>query len=67
MYSPKPPALTSAAMMATPIVMTDSVKDRLDAGFELIAFGEQPVRGHSALRVWGIAGIPAGASEAALR
>ncbi|HEX9389874.1 MAG TPA: adenylate/guanylate cyclase domain-containing protein [Usitatibacteraceae bacterium] len=53
--------------LATPIVMTDSVKDRLDAGFELIAFGEQPVRGHSALRVWGIAGIPAGASEAALR
>ena len=45
--------------LVTPIVMTDSVKERLGAGFGLIAFGEQSLRGHSALHVWGVASVPA--------
>ena len=48
--------------LATPIVMTDSVKERLGAGFELIAFGEQPLRGHSSLQVWGVGGVPTASS-----
>jgi adenylate cyclase len=45
--------------LATPIVMTETVKVRLGAGFGLIAFGEQVLRGHSPLHVWGVAGVPA--------
>ena len=41
--------------LATPIVMTESVKSRLVAEFELVAFGEQVLRGHSPLPVWGVA------------
>ena len=51
--------------LATPIVMTDSVKERLGAGFELIAFGEQMLRGHSPLQVWGVGGVPATVSGTA--
>ena len=53
--------------LATPIVMTDSVKERLGAGFELIAFGEQPLRGHSSLQVWGVGGVPTASSGVALQ
>ena len=53
--------------LATPIVMTDSVKDRLGAGFELLAFGEQALRGHSSLQVWGVGGVPTASSVVASR
>ncbi len=36
------------------IVMTDSVKSRLDGEFRLISFGVQVLRGHSPLPVWGV-------------
>ncbi len=50
--------------LATPIVMTASVKDRLGEGFDLIDFGEQSLRGHSALQVWGVGNVPTPAAVA---
>lgn len=40
--------------LGTPLVITDPVKTRLDVAFELIDFGEQALRGHSPMRVWGV-------------
>ncbi|MBL8520747.1 MAG: adenylate/guanylate cyclase domain-containing protein, partial [Betaproteobacteria bacterium] len=37
-----------------PIVLTDSVKTQLGDEFGLIDFGEQPIRGHSPMRLWSI-------------
>jgi adenylate cyclase len=45
--------------LGTPIVMTDSVKAQLPAGFELIDCGEQALRGHSSMQVWGVKAVPA--------
>ena len=44
--------------LKTPIVMTESVKSRLGAGFGLVSFGEQVLRGHSPLPVWGVETVP---------
>lgn len=44
--------------LGTTIVLTESVKSRLGAGFGLIAFGEQVLRGHSPLPVWGVENQP---------
>ncbi len=40
--------------LGTQIVMTDSVKSRLGGEFRLVSFGEQVLRGHSPLPVWGV-------------
>ena len=44
--------------LKTPIVMTESVKSRLGEGFGLVSFGEQVLRGHSPLPVWGVETVP---------
>ncbi len=44
--------------LKTPIVMTESVKVMLGKDFDLIAFGEQALRGHSAMQVWGVNAVP---------
>lgn len=43
--------------LGTPIVMTDQVKAQLSAGFEMIDFGEQALRGHSAMQLWGVKAV----------
>ena len=43
--------------LKTPIVMTDSVKALLSAGFDMIDFGEQGLRGHSAMQLWGVKAV----------
>lgn len=48
------------------IVLTGALKDKLGDAFELTDFGEQTIRGHSPMRLWGVstkglvtkAGIP---------
>ncbi len=40
--------------LGAPIVLTDSLKEQLGDAFELIDFGEQAIRGHSAMRLWGV-------------
>lgn len=40
--------------LGTPIVMTDQVKTQLSGEFEMIDFGEQALRGHSAMQLWGV-------------
>jgi adenylate cyclase len=45
--------------LGTPIVMTDSVKAQLTDGFELIDCGEQALRGHSPMQIWGVRAVPA--------
>ena len=45
--------------LGSPIVFTDSVKERLGEGFEMIDFGEQAIRGHSPMRLWGVSAVPA--------
>ncbi len=45
--------------LGKPIVFTDSVKAQLGEGFEMIDFGEQPIRGHSAMHLWGVSVITA--------
>ena len=49
--------------LGSPIVFTDSVKARLGEGFEMIDFGEQAIRGHSPMRLWGVSAVPAAAGE----
>ena len=44
--------------LGKPIVMTAAVVDKLPAGTALIAFGEQDIRGHSALALWGVELLP---------
>ena len=41
----------------SPIVLTDTVKAQLSAGFEMIDFGEQALRGHSAMQLWGVKAV----------
>ena len=43
--------------LGKPIVFTDSVKAQLGEGFEMIDFGEQAIRGHSAMRLWGVSAV----------
>ena len=43
--------------LGTPIVMTDQVKTQLPEGFDMIDFGEQALRGHSALQLWGVKAV----------
>ena len=43
--------------LGSPIVMTEQVKTELSEGFEMIDFGEQALRGHSAMRLWGIKAV----------
>ncbi len=45
--------------LGTPIVMTDSVKAQLPDGFEMIDCGEQALRGHSSMQLWGVKAVPA--------
>jgi class 3 adenylate cyclase/CHASE2 domain-containing sensor protein len=44
--------------LATPIVMTEQVRAQLPAGFEMIDCGDQVLRGHSSLQVWGVKAVP---------
>ena len=44
--------------LGTPIVLTDRVKLELPEGFEMIDFGEQALRGHSAMQLWGVKAVP---------
>ena len=44
--------------LGTPIVMTDSVKAQLPDGFEMIDCGEQALRGHSPMQLWGVKAVP---------
>jgi adenylate cyclase len=46
--------------LGKPIVFTDAVRARLDAGFDMIDFGEQLIRGHSPMRLWGVNAVLAG-------
>ena len=43
--------------LGSPIVMTAQVKAELSEGFEMIDFGEQALRGHSAMRLWGVKAV----------
>ena len=45
--------------LGTPILITESVRERLPQGFEFIDCGEQELRGHSALKLWGVKSVPA--------
>jgi len=40
--------------LGKPIVFTDSVKIQLGTEFEMFDLGEQPIRGHSPMRLWGV-------------
>ena len=42
--------------LGSPIVFTDAVKARLGSEFSMIDCGEQPIRGHSPMRLWGVQG-----------
>ena len=42
--------------LGTQIVLTESLKEQLGDAFPLIDFGEQAIRGHSAMRLWGVSG-----------
>ena len=42
--------------LGTQIVLTESLKEQLGDAFQLIDFGEQAIRGHSAMRLWGVSG-----------
>lgn len=39
------------------IVFTDSVKERLGTGFEMVDYGVQAIRGHSPMRLWGVSAV----------
>ena len=40
--------------LGAPIVLTATLKEQLGDAFELTDFGEQAIRGHSAMRLWGV-------------
>ena len=44
--------------LGTPIVMTDRVRAHLPAGFEMVDYGEQALRGHSSMKIWGVSAMP---------
>ena len=44
--------------LGTPIVLTDQVRAHLPVGFDMIDFGEQALRGHSSIRIWGVKAVP---------
>ena len=44
--------------LGQPIVFTEPVKAQLGGEFEMIDFGEQPIRGHSPMRLWSIKDSP---------
>ena len=44
--------------LGTPIVMTDPVRTQLSIGFDMINFGDQALRGHSSLQIWGVNAVP---------
>jgi len=50
--------------LGSPIVFTDAVKARLGSEFSMIDCGEQPIRGHSPMRLWGVQGQSAGVQPA---
>ena len=50
--------------IGSPIVFTDAVKARLGSEFSMIDCGEQPIRGHSPMRLWGVQGQSAGVQPA---
>ena len=43
--------------LGSPIVMTEQVRAELSEGFEMIDFGEQALRGHSPMRLWGVKAV----------
>ena len=43
--------------LGTPIVMTDQVRAQLPDGFEMIDCGEQALRGHSSMQIWGVKAV----------
>ena len=43
--------------LGSPIVMTEQVRAELSEGFEMIDFGEQALRGHTAMRLWGVKAV----------
>ncbi|MEO8386338.1 MAG: adenylate/guanylate cyclase domain-containing protein, partial [Betaproteobacteria bacterium] len=43
--------------LKSPIVLTETVKTHLPEAFELIDFGEQALRGHSAMQLWGVKAV----------
>ena len=53
--------------LGTPIVMTDQVRAQLPAGFDMIDFGLQALRGHSSLQIWGVKAVPAARPALATR
>ncbi len=42
--------------LGAPIVLTDSLKAQLGDTFAFVDFGEQAIRGHSDMHLWGVAG-----------
>ncbi|MEQ1519051.1 MAG: adenylate/guanylate cyclase domain-containing protein, partial [Usitatibacteraceae bacterium] len=44
--------------LGTPILMTEQVRAQLPAGFEMIDCGDQALRGHSSLQIWGVKVVP---------
>ncbi len=44
--------------LGNPIVFTDSVRAQLGDEFDAFDFGEQPIRGHSPMRLWSIKDSP---------
>lgn len=54
--------------LGKPIVFTESVRAQLGEGVEMLDFGEQAIRGHSPMRLWGVnlgaADLPASPSAA---
>jgi adenylate cyclase len=49
--------------LGTPIVMTDQVRTQLRDGFEVIDFGEQAIRGHSPMQLWGVKAVASPVAE----
>ena len=43
--------------LGSPIVMTDQVRVELPDGFKMIDFGEQALRGHSPMQLWGVEAV----------
>jgi adenylate cyclase len=40
--------------LGAPIVLTESLKAQLGDAFEFVDFGEQAIRGHTAMHLWGV-------------
>lgn len=44
--------------LGAPVVFTESVRAHLGEGFEMIEYGEQAIRGHSPMKLWGVSRVP---------